>query len=88
MAEHTKTMWVDTTAVNVLHDWQQENVVTKTPHSFCAYNIQGVQIVVAQNLLLCDELSASEKLRNNQQNNAEPFRAVCLFYITGFGTDH
>jgi hypothetical protein len=27
-------------------------------------------------------------LRNNQQNNAEPFRAVCLFYITGFGTDH
>lgn len=42
MAEDAKAMGVNSTAVNILHDRQQEDVVAKTPHSFGADNIKGV----------------------------------------------
>ena len=42
MAENAKTVGVDSTAVNILHDRQQKDVIAKAPHSFGAHNIQRV----------------------------------------------
>lgn len=56
--------------LNVLEDGQQNGVVKATPGSFKTNQQKWIHVVRGQELLLNDEVAASEALRNQDQHNS------------------
>jgi len=54
-----------------LEDWQQQNVISAAPHSFGTDDEERLKIVITEDFLFDDELSARETLRTNEKEDSK-----------------